>query len=1223
MVQCKNIDKADVISFNVFDTLILSPYKDIQDLWQHLEYSYTQRGEKKAVGFFEARKKAQFLYEQNGSEGDIGVSLDPIYQYLDSKYQFFQSVELEWVSEVYTVNPLIYVLYDKAFNDGKKIIFVADTHLPLQVVKDILKKAGYNAHNTYVSSEVILNKKGGSLFDSVRGDFPNDVILHIGSDLKKDVINAQLWGLEGQYYPKPRDIFLSQSSVSPFLKGISRIEDFSAGIIVGLAVIQWVRSDGLPKTLSEKSKMFGKTEAWSTVMGFMNKIHLMAEKFGKNVCLLTFNNEYIGSTYKELYPECDVISINASDRMSFLLKRHDNLEKLYDDLLSEHVDAKREDNAQKLYNFLGLDIPKLLEELISLEISSNANSIKKLFKQTLGKYEEQISSLLLGEISNYKKYLQDLFLSENAENFIIINSAASEVVEDPIFQYLREIRLEQGGSLQKINFIQSNESSKSNENNYFLSREDWKNITKSSASSCSLFELFFSNLALHKSSDCATLADVHEKIQEGVREAIKLYKKIYGKHFIPINQSLLRVQQDCIQSNMNHSAYSWLADLKKTDGRFFIEACKYSTPGIVVPYVWGDSPSGELELIRKIQAITKHGGLPVHMVSEKKFVFDECGKVTSLRLNRNSINSIIHLELHFTSFKDIDALSLMALVNPPEFIADWIWADRNLSNFFKTHDVFLYNGSDDNAEYVKRFVENKGLFPLDWVFYPSCSEKEMFPPSDFTSPEVYYAATNWDLYSDSEKRYNSLLFLLDNSDIPCGFYGPSKVGSHSSWRGIKNYRGLIPFDGKSIFRVLNKMGISICFSSELHRLHSSVSSRLYEAIGGGSVAIVDHNQFIKDKFKDTVYYVDTTLSPKLVLEQIKNHVDEIRSNPQLATQKVLEAQDIMRREFTFEKQIEHWVSNLDQAKKAVHDMTSSKTTQVVDVVLIILVPSDLDRVQVAITNIRRQSFNKIRILAVYDQAYELTMLNLLNVDDAPNLELMHLPLNIFRKDQSRIMYLGNILTTISKNITSDYFYIYVVDEHTNYDLYHNHITTLVRTLEDNSGAMAAIGTGSLETLEDNQITINTPKLPEDIHDIISERALQANTLFNKKIFKDPKIFFLRYADSFSVLYMLLLCDDEQIVFSRHSTSEISLSGKYMPDSLFRYKGQQERVFVENMSNKKVNIHLDYYFYFNANDKKIKRLIKKLYYIIDQKNKNVYVKKIAMKVLRIYRFLRTV
>lgn len=111
---------------------------------------------------------------------------------------------------------------------------------------------------------------------------------------------------------------------------------------------------------------------------------------------------------------------------------------------------------------------------------------------------------------------------------------------------------------------------------------------------------------------------------------------------------------------------------------------------------------------------------------------------------------------------------------------------------------------------------------------------------------------------------------------------------------------------------LNEYGIGLCAHSRYHVKEGVPSSRIFEIISSGAIAISDMNPFIMRFFGDNVLYFDQTASAEDIFKQIDNHVKWIISNPELADQKARNAHKTLQDQFTTEKFIKDMIGIFKQ-----------------------------------------------------------------------------------------------------------------------------------------------------------------------------------------------------------------------------------------------------------------------------------------------------------------------
>ena len=178
----KKISEYEIISFDIFDTLLVRPYKKPTDLFYDLE---KQRG---IPGFAEKRIFAEKMARKENKISE-DIKLEQIYEVLDVSYKKFMKMEIELEQEVLHANGNIKKIYDEADKLQRKIIVVSDMYLSKELLSNILKYNGYRGYeNLFVSSDLGVTKRSGNMFFYVmkRMNKLPQSFLHIGDDFYSD-----------------------------------------------------------------------------------------------------------------------------------------------------------------------------------------------------------------------------------------------------------------------------------------------------------------------------------------------------------------------------------------------------------------------------------------------------------------------------------------------------------------------------------------------------------------------------------------------------------------------------------------------------------------------------------------------------------------------------------------------------------------------------------------------------------------------------------------------------------------------------------------------------------------------------------------------------------------------------------------------------------------------------------------------------------------------------
>lgn len=192
----------DVISFDIFDTLIFRPFSKPTDLFYFI-------GDRLGVmNFTEIRKglewKARRLHF--AKEHNYEVTMEEIWQLIERECgidaKTGMEIEMELELKFCYANPFMKQVFDELIKLGKRIIIVSDMYLPSEMLNKILSEAGYVGYEKlYVSCEYGINKYEGKLYDYVIKDANlSKKIIHVGDNLISDVKSAKTHGFESLHY---------------------------------------------------------------------------------------------------------------------------------------------------------------------------------------------------------------------------------------------------------------------------------------------------------------------------------------------------------------------------------------------------------------------------------------------------------------------------------------------------------------------------------------------------------------------------------------------------------------------------------------------------------------------------------------------------------------------------------------------------------------------------------------------------------------------------------------------------------------------------------------------------------------------------------------------------------------------------------------------------------------------------------------------------------------
>ena len=203
------IDSAEIVSFDVFDTLLLRVVNTPEAIFSCL-------GEYFGMKDYEAFRVQMQIEASTKAENELGwphPTFDQIYDYIKSlestpydelgiDWDEVRNTELQMERDALKLNPEIKKVYDYAVSQGKKVIAVSDMYLEDDFLKEVLEDNGYKFAAIYDSANVHKTKWVGDLYEHVLATEkiagPN--LMHIGDNESSDYEIASRYGINAYHY---------------------------------------------------------------------------------------------------------------------------------------------------------------------------------------------------------------------------------------------------------------------------------------------------------------------------------------------------------------------------------------------------------------------------------------------------------------------------------------------------------------------------------------------------------------------------------------------------------------------------------------------------------------------------------------------------------------------------------------------------------------------------------------------------------------------------------------------------------------------------------------------------------------------------------------------------------------------------------------------------------------------------------------------------------------
>lgn len=196
------IMESDVVSFDLFDTLIMRKCLYPDDLFRIMEEKLAKVAGEEQVDFYEKRKWSE---REALLQHGFTYTLNDIYQIYTSETsqdnviaKKLQEIELSLELEYVLPRKDVIELLNFASCSGKRIILVSDMYMVRDQVESLMKKCNISIdifEDIYISNIEGLAKSDGSLWKHISEKYKECKIVHFGDNLDSDIKKARAVGI--------------------------------------------------------------------------------------------------------------------------------------------------------------------------------------------------------------------------------------------------------------------------------------------------------------------------------------------------------------------------------------------------------------------------------------------------------------------------------------------------------------------------------------------------------------------------------------------------------------------------------------------------------------------------------------------------------------------------------------------------------------------------------------------------------------------------------------------------------------------------------------------------------------------------------------------------------------------------------------------------------------------------------------------------------------------
>lgn len=519
----------DLISFDIFDTLIFRPFLEPTDLFNLMELEYY------LPGFAERRVEAEEEARGKTSKKNYEINIYDIYEELSNYLKIDKDdiLEKEFAFETKCcyANPYFLEIFHKLQEMGKKVIVTSDMYWPKEYIQKLLQTCGYEPDEIYVSCDYEANKGTGAIQKIINDKYPNKKIIHIGDNYLSDIKGSQKAGWDTYYYKKCSEI--AKSYKEPVYSN-SLINSITCAVRINYLYSGFNKYTGYFK--------YGFIYGGILTIGFLENINKQVKQDGiDKILFLARDSKVLYEAYKKYYNQYPSEYLITSRSAMFEISFASQIEEFINFYFKSRALMGKYTIEEALYETdLDILISKVSQYDLNLYDFLNMNNFDKL-KNMIYQEAHSISEYFSSSKKAAIKYFDSL--TEDTSKALAVDLGWSGSIVNlmrPIFQSELKNKVELYGT-----FVGNKDSKKVNAlvdtkifRPYCFSYENSKYYldigTLEDSSKAMIMEAMFTSTdkTLLKYADTfvygnATNNDyILKEVHKGILEFVKLYKNL-------------------------------------------------------------------------------------------------------------------------------------------------------------------------------------------------------------------------------------------------------------------------------------------------------------------------------------------------------------------------------------------------------------------------------------------------------------------------------------------------------------------------------------------------------------------------------------------------------------------------------------------------------------------------------------------------------------------------
>ena len=414
--------KYDVISFDIFDTLVFRAIEDPKDLFWLVGNKFNITNFKKIRSEIENEARKHVI---NGE-----VDIENIYEVISNRFGIDKQEGIKYEFDLETricmANPYMKDVFDELIKRNKYVVATSNMYLNENYLKLLLDKCGYkDLSRIFVSCDYKCDKRNGELQRKVQENLGEDLsYIHIGDNYAADIEGSRMAGWEAIYYKNINEIGRSYRR-----RGMSVL---NGSILAGLTNIK------LHNGLTPINQYYECGYAYGGILvyGYCEWLNKLAKTHNiDKFIFLARDMDIVYKTYKEYFNDIDCDYVLASRTATVHLSMNRHLEQFLD----WHVKRRIHEKSTIDEIFLELDLEFLKQYLIEIGLEGNMTFNESNYediKNLIYMHKQELLNYFDDEKEAAKKYFIPLL--KDCKNVCIIDLGWKGSISSSLNYFINE-----------------------------------------------------------------------------------------------------------------------------------------------------------------------------------------------------------------------------------------------------------------------------------------------------------------------------------------------------------------------------------------------------------------------------------------------------------------------------------------------------------------------------------------------------------------------------------------------------------------------------------------------------------------------------------------------------------------------------------------------------------------------------------------------------------------